>query len=284
MGGFGSVKDLVESIDTGKSIISSMRKIPSQPSSAGVFSDLSMAAGNPVTNYYASAPLLAARLEGREGIYPGASVLPDNKFVKSIMCSAQNAAVAPCTLLLCDYLLYYPFIDGDSTDEQLLDNTVALPRYQDGLGVKAFVVAQGSYIGGARFKITYTNEQGVSGRESRWITSNSVAQTASVISSGTNANAGFPFIPLQEGDKGIRSVESFQFENANGGIFALVLCAPIATTTIREINAPVEKDFFKDTGMASRRVFDGAYLNFLILPAGNIQGSVIMGIVEIAWS
>jgi hypothetical protein len=284
VGGFGSVKDLVESIDTGKSIISSFRKIPSQPSTNGTFSDLSMAAGNPVTNYYASAPLVAAKLKGREGIFPGPDMMPDSKFIKSILCSAQSGNVAPCTLLLCDYLLYYPFLDGDSTDYQLLDNTVTLPRYQDGLGVKAFVVAQGSYVGGARFKMTYTNELGVSNRESRWITSNNTAQTASIISSGVNANAGFPFIPLQEGDKGIRSVQSFQFENANGGIFALVLCAPIATTTIREINAPVEKDFFKDTGMASRRVFDGAYLNFLILPVGNIQSSVIMGIVEIAWS
>lgn len=284
MAGFGSIKDLVESIDTGKSIISSFRKIPSQPSTVGNFSDLSMASGNPVTNYYASTPLAAAKLEGREGIYAGPDTFPDTKFVKSIMATSQAAAFAPSTLILCDYLLYYPFLDGDSTDEQVLDNTITLPRYENGLGVKAFVVAQGSYIGGARFKITYTNEKGVSGRESRWITSNSATQTASIISSGTNANAGFPFIPLQEGDKGIRSVESFQFENANGGIFALVLCAPIATTTIREINAPVEKDFFKDTGMASRRVYDGAYLNFLILPAGSIQSVVIIGIVEIAWS
>lgn len=99
MAGFGSVKDLVESIDTGKSIISSFRKIPSQPSSAGVFSDLSMSSGNPVTNYYASTPLAAARLEGREGLYIGPSVLPDTKFVKSITGLAQSANVAPCTML-----------------------------------------------------------------------------------------------------------------------------------------------------------------------------------------
>ncbi len=283
MAGFKSVKDLVDSIDDGKSIVSSFRKVPSQATSVGAFSDLSMASGNPVTNYYASTPLVSATLESREGIFAGPSVFPETKFIKTITTMSSSPNV-PCTMILCDYLLYYPFLDGDSIDEQVLTNSTPLPRYTDGLGVKAFVVSQGSYTGGARFKITYTNEKGVSNRESRWITSNSSTFVGSLISSGSNANAGFPFIPLQDMDQGIRSVESFQFEAANGGIFALVLCVPIATTSIREVNAPVEKDFFKDTGMANRRVYDGAYLNFLILPIGNIQSNVFMGLVETAWS
>ena len=90
-----------------------------------------------------------------------------------------------------------------------------------------------------------------------------------------------PFIPLQVGDKGIRSVQSFTWETSNGGIFALVLCAPIATTSIREVNAAVEKDFVTVTGLACPRIQDGAYLNFIGLPNGNIQGQWIMGTVEI---
>lgn len=286
MAGFGSVKDLVESIDAGNSIISSFRKIPSQPSTLGCWSDLSYAPGNPVTNFYASSPLTAARLLGNEGIFTGVNVSPQTKHLKSILTMSPTAAVVPATMLLLDYLLYYPFIDGDSIDEQILDNTVTLPRYSDGKGVKAFVVAQGSFTGGARFRINYTNEKGVPGRVSRWVTSNNTAQVASVISSGLNVATSTtgPFIPLEQGDQGIRSVESFQFESANGGIFALVLCVPIATTSIREINAPVEKDFFKDTGMSAPRIYDGAYLNFIILPTASIQAAIIMGTVETIWS
>lgn len=283
MAGFKSVKTLVDNMEDGKSLFSSFRKTPSITTLAGHFYDMSMLAGSPTTNFYASTPLAAQTINGRAGIYAGADASPDTKYVKSIVAMGNNTLIAPSTLILCDYLLYYPFIDGDSIDEQALDNAITLPRYTDGMGVRAFVVAQGTYVGGARFKITYTNENGVSGRESRWVTSNVATVATALITSGTNANAAFPFIPLQEMDKGIRSVESFRFEAPNGGIFALVLCAPIVTTTIREPTAPVEKDFFKDTGMANRRFYDGAYLNFLILPAGNISGTVFTGLTEIVW-
>jgi hypothetical protein len=284
MAGFNSVRDLVDSIEDGNFIISSFRKTPSQATLAGHWCDLSMAPGNPVTNFYASTPLLAARLNGNEGIYAGQNVSPQTKHLKTLTTISVAAAAVPITIMLCDYLLYYPFIDGDSTDEQALDNSVTLSRYTSGIGVKAFVVAQGSYVGGARFSISYTNQAGVSGRISRFSTSNTTTFTSTLISCGLAAAQTGPFITLQEGDTGIRSVESFTFETANGGIFALVLCAPIGTTTIRGIDAPVEKDFIKDTGLSSPRVYDGAYLNFIALPNASIAAAPIIGTCEIIWS
>lgn len=284
MAGFGSFKDLVDSMDAGNSVLSSFRKTSSQATQAGHWCDLSMASGNPVTNFYASTPLIAARLNGNEGIYAAQNVAPQTKHLKTLLTITQSANAVPITMMLCDYLLYYPFIDGDSTDEQTLDNTVGINRYTDGMGVKAFVVAQGSYVGGARFSINYTNEQGVSGRVSRFNISNVATFTGTLISCGNTTGATGPFITLQEGDKGIRSVESFTFESANGGIFALVLCVPIGTTTIREVKAPVEKDFIKDTGSSAPRIYDGAYLNFLALPNATLAAAPIIGVAEIIWS
>jgi len=38
----------------------------------------------------------------------------------------------PITMVMCDYLLFYPQVDMDSVDPQAMDNTVTLPRYESG--------------------------------------------------------------------------------------------------------------------------------------------------------
>ena len=82
---------------------------------------------------------------------------------------------------MCDYLLFYPQVDMDSVDPQAMDNTVTLPRYESGDGVRMFVVAQYPYIGGVGFSITYTNQVGVTGRTTGNITMNTATTIASFI-------------------------------------------------------------------------------------------------------
>lgn len=236
--------------------------------------------GHPVTNFYASTPLVAATLLSREGIQQGQNQSPQTKYLKRI---TAMGPIAPTTLLLVDYLLYYPFLDGDSTDEQFFDNTVTLPRYTDGEGVKAFVVAQGSYVGGAQFSINYTNQDGVSGRISELCTSNTTTTSGTLITSGVAAGQFGWHIPLKNGDTGIRSVESFTFLSANGGIFALVLAKDIGSVTIREANVPAEKDFLIDTGLSMPIVYDGAYLNFLALANASIAAQPFYGSLQFVW-
>ena len=289
MAGFNSIKALVDAMENGQHFIGSFRKIPSQQTLTGCWADFSMAAGNPQTNYYASEPLKAAVIDSARGVYVGPRVSPSKKFLKQINVMVGSVTIPPATIHFLDYLLYYPFIDGDELGEQLLDNTVSLPRYSDGDGVKAFVVAQGSYVGAARFSINYTNQSGVSGRTSIFSTSNISTFVGSLITSGAGGGAGRvnekgPFITLMDGDTGIRSVESFTFETANSGIYALVLCKPIATTSIREQTAPVEKDFFKDNGGAMPEIKDGACINFIINNNLNMLSSHISGTIETVWN
>ncbi len=251
------------------------------PASTTGWVDLSMGAGNPPANFYASEPLVAATLLSRKGIYHGEAVSPSTKHLSKLTL-LSSAALVPLTLVLCDYLLYYPFVDMDSTDTQEFDNTVTLPRYTDGSGVKAFLVAQGAYIGGAQFSINYTNSDGVAGRVSPTITSNTLGLTANLISTGPNPGTSGWNIPLQAGDSGIRSVQSITFASSNGGIAALVLCKALATTTIRENTAAVERDFFVDFP-SMPRIQDGAYLNFLALPALNINNATFIGLADFVW-
>ncbi len=278
--GFNSIRSLVDSeIDSGRFHKTMIRK--TTPASTTGWVDLSSGAGNPPANFYASEPLVAATLLSRKGIYHGEAVAPMTKHLSKLTL-LSSAALVPLTLVLCDYLLYYPFVDMDSTDTQEFDNTVTLPRYSDGSGVQAFLVAQGSYTGGAQFSINYTNSEGVAGRVSPTITSNTLGLTANLISTGPNPNTSGWNIPLQSGDTGIRSVQSITFASSNGGISALVLCKPLATMTLRENTAAVERDFFIDFP-SMPRIQDGAYLNFLALPALNINNATFIGLADFVW-
>lgn len=278
---FKSLKDYQEKVvDGGQSHSSTFRKTSASATTAGIWCDMSTMPGHPVTNFYASTPLTAATLLAREGIQHGSNQAPQKKYIKRI---TAMGSIAPLTFLLLDYLLYYPFLDGDATDEQFLDNTVTLPRYTDGAGVKAFVVAQGSYVGGAQFFINYTNQDGVSGRISELCTSNTATIAGTLISSGVAAGQFGWNIPLKNGDTGIRSVESFTFLSANGGIFALVLAKDIGSFSTREANVPAEKDFFIDTGLSLPAIEDGAYLNFLALPNASIAAQPFYGSLQFVW-
>jgi hypothetical protein len=189
----------------------------------------------------------------------------------------------PGVLILCDYLLYYPLIDMDSTDMQTFDNTVTLPRYTTGEGVQAFLVATNPYIGGAGFELRYTNVDGVPNRITTPILSNTVTTIGTLVHSASAATLRTgPFIQINPCDRGIKSVQSIQFNASNGGLATLVLCKPLATIPMAEVTATVEQDFFLDKPSAPR-IYDGAYLNFLCLPNGSVAAAQLIGDMTVVW-
>jgi hypothetical protein len=84
-------------------------------------------------------------------------------------------------LVLCDYLLFYPFVDESVTDEQIMDNTATLPRYTDGDGVQMMAVVVAAQVGGGTFTVNYTNSDGVSGRTSKPMTLSTTGTVNGVI-------------------------------------------------------------------------------------------------------
>lgn len=286
--GFNNVKDLVESeVDYGRFQISSFRKVPVITSTAGFWVDLSMAPGNPKPNYYTGTDLTATTLNGNLGLYHGQNAgVGETKHLAEITAICGTATPLPMTLLLCDYLLFYPLIDGDSTDEQFLDNTVTLPRYESGEGVRAFLVATNPYTGNTNVTIKYTNSDGVSGRTSPTLFTNAVTAIATLMTGGGTsgtANRFGPFFPLQDNDKGIRSVESITISAPSGGLYALVLAKTLAEVPIYEINAPVERHFFKER-LTMPEIKNGAYLNFLAYANGSVQSINLFGMMKTVWS
>lgn len=241
---------------------------------AGRWLDLSSSTGHPTINFYASSPLTAAPFinNTNKAVYTGpAPGAGKTKHLHTLTVDTTAAILG--TFVLADYLLFYPFIDTDSTDVQVMDNTLTLPRYTTGEGVQCFVVSQGGLTAGlnAQCTIEYTNSDGVPGRTVTFAIIGSPV-TGAIVCAGSNATAATttqcsPFIPLAAGDKGIRSIQNIAMSSAIGGVCAFVLAYSVASIPLFNNLAQTEKTFFSRTGRAPQ-IYDGAFLQFLITNSG----------------
>lgn len=284
--GFATVTDLVEAIDDGQTWYSSWRKSPSQATTIGIWFDLSMSPGSPVPQYYAASPLIGAPMSysDEQGMVHGRNVSPATKHLHRLTVMSTTATALPMPMMLCDYLLYYPFIDEGSTDEQALDNTLPLPRYADGAGVRIMAVSVAGRTGGQSFTVGYTNQAGVAGRTTGPVIQNSISVNGSIVTSERAVDAARgPFLPLQAGDTGVRKIDTVTMLGADVGLFSLVLIRPLAQLQLRGIDAPVEVEYFRDLGLLPR-IHDDAYLNFLACPSGSLAATALHGDISVVWN
>jgi hypothetical protein len=286
MGGFNSVRQLIDAeVNDGNFKFSSFRKAPVQVTTAGLWFDLSMSPGNPPPQYYAASPLTSVQMKYSTdgGLFHGPAVT-GSKHLRELCLTSNSATGLPAPFILCDYLMFYPFIDEGSTDEQALTNSVTLPRYTDGKGVQVMAISVAGRTGGQTFRFTYTNSDGVAGRISQTVLQNTAAAIGTIVTS-QNAAVGAcgPFIGLQSGDSGVRSIESVQMiSGPDVGLFTLVLVKPLETYQMYEQTAPAEKDSFRDQFEAPR-IYDDAYLNFLCMPNGSLSGVAFNGYFKTVW-
>lgn len=285
--GFANLKQLVDAENSGFGRISSWRKAPTQTTGAGIWFDLSMSPGNPVPNYYIGVPNTFVPLKQSTdgGLYHGGNVAPKKKILRQLMSLTPTAAATPLPMILCDYIGHYPFIDESVTDEQFLDNTQSPTRWTSDKGVQMMAVVVAGQTGGQTFTVKYTNQDGVSGRvtEPHLMTTQAVNGTL-LSSAGAAVNSRGPFLTLQAGDTGVRYVESVTFGGTGDiGLMALVLVKPIASFSLRGIDAPSEADYIEDAPQ-SPIIPDDAYLNFICYPAGTLSGAQIHGLMEVCWN
>ena len=285
MAGFRNIKAYAEAYDEGKVRFSTWRKSPSQVTAAGSWFDLSMSPGNPIPNYYASSPYVSAVLNGGEGIFHGGNVSPASKRIKQLMAMTAVGTGLPMPMIMLDYLLYYPFLDMGTNDDQPMTNTLSLPRYVDGDGVQVMAVMTNPQVSsGADFNFDYINQDGVI-KTSGTVRCAPVTATGSLINTaGASVGSSSPFIPLAAGDTGARSIETFRMTSGSDvGLICLVMVKPLASTIIRGITAPNEVDYLKDYPSLPE-VKDGAYLNYICCPQGSLSLTPIFGSAEFIWS
>lgn len=262
------------------------RKVTAATTAQGLWFDMSMSPGNPAPKYWFDATPLTAKAVYQStdgGIFHGANVSPSTKVLRRITAYATSATPLPVKLNFLDYLLYYPSIDEGSTDVQILDNAVTLPRYTDGEGVMILPITVGTRTATAQFSVTYTNSDGIAGRVSQIVTLNTGVVGTVAASNLIVQNASNPFIGLQLGDSGVRSIESITMLSATDGLFSLILVKPICTGLIREVTAPVEIDYYLHKSELPI-IQDNAYLSFLVLPSGSLSGVALIGDMKCTWS
>jgi len=201
----------------------------------------------------------------------GGNVTPAVKQLLNASVVSASATSAPAFFQLVDIIGFIPVSTVTTTGAQTILGSQTYPRYTDGKGVQAFitpVVVMGA--GTPTIQLSYTNPASTAGRLTPVAPSLPVANTTApvgqILYSGTGVGKYGPFIPLQGGDNGIRSIQSVNLSaTMTSGVFAIVLCKPIGLPIpLTTLGVPGERDFFNQ--LPSMPVIpDGACLSWLML-------------------
>jgi hypothetical protein len=297
--GFKSLAEYTAAYENGQTWFTQFRKtIPNTATNPSGYFDYSYCGGTPVANFYASTPLTAARLDADKGIFTP-SVSPAKQFMKQLKFMITNSNNQIITharqeVFLQDYLLYYPFIDSDALGEtQVMDNTQTIPRYAAG---KVIVVGQAAASTVGQFTINYTNQDGVAGRVSPINYTALGGGGGQCLLSNFSGAFYFPFVYLQLGDTGVKSIESITFSVGGGGLIALVIVQPLfrafitqesRRTTTGNLESYGACDEFTSVIHHSRlpEIKDGAVLNLMTAGhAGSLAGCQLSGTLETIWN
>lgn len=300
MAGFRNVRAIVEADEAGQTWVTSFRKLVASPATVtSNWLDLTYSGGSPPANFYASEPLVAAQLDADKGIYVP-TVSPASQYLHRLTLMALAASATTTTarntsFFLADYLLYYPFIDTDAAgEEQLLDNTVTLPRYGAG---QVIGIAQSASSAVGQFTMSYTNQDGTAGR-----TSQNTFTLATVTGGGQNllskvsAAGVLPFVGLQTGDTGVRSIESVTFSAAGGGLICLVIVYPLLRGILAQESRRTTSSNLESYGSAVQyemvlhqarqpKIEDGAVLGLCLRgDGGSLATTNFVGVLETIWN
>jgi hypothetical protein len=291
---FSSMDDLISEITAGKFNRADWNKITGAAAyTAGRWYDLSSLNGTPVANSFAGTALTWTACDESTGngtdifgIRHGGNVTPDGKHLLNAMANTAVATGVPSQLMLVDLCGYWSGINMNLATAQTLSGTPSL-RYTNGEGVRAFLTIRTSSGATAHnVNISYTDQAGNTGNTLPV----TVACTASAITphithSGTAANNYGPFLPLANGDTGIRNVASVTISAASGaGTAALVLAKPIMTIPLMAVSIASERDFVNSLPSLPE-IKDGACLTWLYFSgAATAANSNFYGSLEFGWS
>lgn len=301
MAGFSSLDDFINQATTnGKFWRTDWNKLTfgTTAHTAGTWYLLSQTGGNPAassilgTGTNLAFQALNDSTATAAGIQHGGNVGGGTGYKHIINASAFSASATtmPAVLMLVDMLGFYPITTVTTTGAQTLNNTVTLPRYTDGAGVQAILVP--STVMGAgtpTCTLTYTNSAGTASRTTPSTPALPLLNTNSPVSqvsySGTGAGKYGPFMPLANGDAGIRSVQSVNFSaTMTSGVMNLILVKPLLTLPMTTIGVAAERDLLNQVPSLPK-VYDGANLQWMLYAgAATPVSSPFYGHLDFAWS
>jgi hypothetical protein len=193
--------------------------------------------------------------------------------------------------VLYDLLAVYPLIDGDSNDPQEMDNTVTIPRYTDGVGVRAAMLNQIAPVATANQPIVI-NYRGTDDID-RDMTVFSRLDGLNKVSVGLSATSTSSSLYLPTLTDGVKRINRVTFGGtAPSGLWAIYLFKPIATIENRQgvvagsLGTPVvtEKCFCSRQSFDLPKVEDGAHLGLFYLPrASSARSTSFFGSLTFIW-
>lgn len=290
---FTSMDDIISEITNGKFTRVDFNKITGAAAyTAGRWYDFSALNGFPVANTFAGTALnwtscneTLGNGTNIFGIQHSGNVSPDTKHIMNVSAITAVATGVPAQLMLVDLQGYYPGINMNVATSQTLVGTPTL-RYANGAGVRAYLVTNTTTGATAHnLSVSYTNQAGTSGRTLPVAVSCTASSIAPHIShSGTAANNYGPFLPLDSGDTGIRSVQSVQLSAASGaGTASLVLARPLLTLPLTAAGVASERDLLNQLPSLPK-IEDGACLVWLYFSGAATAASTnFYGAIEVAW-
>lgn len=299
MPGFRSVGEFAKADELGTCWVTQFRKLVASPATltSGLI-DYLYYGGSPPANFYASAPYVSAYVEPQRGIFVP-QVSPAKQFLKNLILMSGSASATTTSnrrqkTILADYLMYYPFIDTDAVgEEQFMENTLLIPRYPY---AQVVCVSQSAASAVGQFKMKYTNENGVAGRISQNTFTLSGLTGGGQVATLQQSGGGYhPFVCLQTGDKGVKSIESVTFTAAGGGLMALVLVKPLLNAVVTQECRRTTSGNLESYGAADEfislihkagapEIKDGAILGIFGQGfAGSLASSYLVGILETVW-
>lgn len=144
----------------------------------------------------------------------------------------------------------------------------------------ALVVTSALGAAGTQLTFTYTNQAGTGSRTSQTVNSATGTSRTSQLMNGSG-----PFVGLQSGDRGIRSVESYTIDaGATTGTVALILFKPIALFSYPPVLSYVPTEHELALAKATLpEVLNGSCLNLISLTAGNISTAAYVGYLDFVW-
>lgn len=298
MGGFTSLDDFINQATTnGKFWRTDWNKLTfgTTAHTAGMWYLLSQTGGNPAassilgTGTNLAFQALTDATATAAGIQHGGDVGGFKQIINASAFSA-SATTMPAIFMLVDLLGFYPITTVTTTGAQTLNNTVTLPRYTDGAGVQAIVVPS-TVMGAATPTLTlsYTSSAGTASRATPSAPAlplgNTAAAVSSVIYSGTGSGKYGPFMPLANGDAGIRSVQSISLSVSYvSGVLNLLLVKPLLTLPMTTIGVAAERDLLNQVPSLPK-VYDGACLAWMMYAgAATPTNSPFYGHLDFAWA
>lgn len=298
MAGFQSADDLINQVSTnGKYYRADWNKnfLPTTAAVAGEWHCLFRGGGNPAADTIGNTgtslafQALTDQTAGATGIPHGGNV---GGFKTILNASAFTAAATtvPCVMMLVDLLGFYRVTTVTTVTAQATNNTVPLPRYTTGAGVQAFMYNSNATALGAatpNLSLGYTNAAGTASRATPAVlpVGKTGAANGTILYSGTGVGKYGPFMPLQAGDAGIRSIQTIQNSTSYvSGEYSVMLCKPLLTMPITTLGVAAERDLVNQLP-SMPAVFDGACLAWLIYSAAATPiNSAFYGHIDFGWS